>query len=179
MYCHANLAPISVISLNAITIPVWRFFNALARFVDSAFISRYHRGRMNLLDRLPLAALVVALLVFTLLLFLLITSGVGLAQPVNAVFLLALVAGILFLFLAQNPNNENAALLLWYNAGAWGAAAFLNFQMLGLPALVVAALAAGGAFWIERASRAFSFIGPALFIGVALSLVILARMLTM
>jgi hypothetical protein len=67
--------------------------------------------------------------------------------------------------------------MLWYNAGAWGAAAYLNFQMLGLLALVVALLCAAGAFWVERESRAFSFAGPALFIGVALSLVILANML--
>jgi hypothetical protein len=132
---------------------------------------------MNILSRLPLAALVAALGVFTLLLFLMITSGAALAQPVNLVWLIALAAGILFLFLAQNPNNENAALMLWYNAGAWGAAAYLNFEMIGLLALVVALLSAGGAFWVERESRAFSFTGPALFIGIALSLIILANML--
>lgn len=131
---------------------------------------------MTIFARLPLAALVAGLGVFTLLLFLLITSGAGLA-PVNLMLFAALALGILFLFLAQNPNNENAALMLWYNAGAWGAAAYLNFQMLGLLALLVALLAAGAAFWVERESRAFSFIGPALFIGVALSLVILANMM--
>ncbi len=133
---------------------------------------------MNLLSRSPLAALVVALGVFSFILFLLITSGAALAQPFNFVLLLALAAGVLFLFLAQNPNNENAALMLWYNAGAWGAAAYLNFQTLGLLALVVALLAALAAFWVERESRAFSFTGPALCIGVALSLAILANMLT-
>lgn len=131
---------------------------------------------MTIFARLPLAALAAGLGVFTLLLFLLITSGAGLA-PVNLMLFAALVLGILFLFLAQNPNNENAALMLWYNAGAWGAAAYLNFQMLGVLALLVALLAAGAAFWVERESRAFSFTGPALFIGVALSLVILANML--
>jgi hypothetical protein len=131
---------------------------------------------MTIFARLPLAALVAGLGVFTLLLFLLITSGAGLA-PVNLMLFAALALGILFLFLAQNPNNENAALMLWYNAGAWGAAAYLNFQMLGVLALLVALLAAGAAFWVERESRAFSFTGPALFIGVALSLVILANML--
>lgn len=131
---------------------------------------------MTIFARLPLAALVAGLGVFTLLLILLITSGAGLA-PVNLMLFAALALGILFLFLAQNPNNESAALMLWYNAGAWGAAAYLNFQMLGLLALLVALLAAGAAFWVERESRAFSFTGPALFIGVALSLVILANML--
>lgn len=126
---------------------------------------------------MPVAALVAALGVFTLLLFLMITSGAALVQPVNLVLLIALAAGILFLFLAQNPNNENAALMLWFNAGAWGAAAYLNFEMIGLLALVVALLSAAGAFWVERESRAFSFTGPALFIGVALSLVIFANML--
>lgn len=150
---------------------------ASLQFVDSAFFSRYHRSRMNIPSRLPLAALVAALGVFTLLLFLMITSGAALGQPVNLVLLIALAAGILFLFLAQNPNNENAALMLWFNAGAWGAAAYLNFEMIGLLALVVALLSAAGAFWVERESRAFSFTGPALFIGVALSLVILANMM--
>lgn len=132
---------------------------------------------MTIFSRLPLAALIVAFGVFTLYLFLMISSGAGLAQLVNPILLLALAAGIIFMFLAQNPNNENAALMLWYNAGAWGAAAYLNFQMLGLLALIVALLSAAGAFWVERESRAFSFAGPALFIGVALSLVILANML--
>ena len=147
------------------------------QFVDSVFVSRYHLFTMTIFARLPLAALLSALGVFTLLLFVMISSGAGLAVWVNPLLLLALAAGILFLFLAQNPNNENAALMLWYNAGAWGAAAYLNFQMLGLLALAVAFLSAAGAFWIERESRAFSFAGPALFIGVALSLVILANML--
>jgi len=133
---------------------------------------------MNLLARSPLAALVAALGVFSLTLFIMITSGAALTQPINLVLLLALAAGVLFLFLAQNPNNENAALMLWYNAGAWGAAAYLNFQMLGLFALGVALLSALAAFWVERESRAFSFMGPALCIGVALSLAILAQMLT-
>ncbi len=122
---------------------------------------------MSLLARLPLVTLVVALLVFTLVLVVLITSGAGLSQPINVILLLGLAVSIVFMFLAQNPNNENAALMFWFGAGVWGATAYLNFQMLGLLALVVGIGAALSAFWIERESRAFSFTGPALFIGLA------------
>lgn len=132
---------------------------------------------MSLLARLPLVTLVVALLVFTLVLVVLITSGAGLSQPINVILLLGLAVSIVFMFLAQNPNNENAALMFWFGAGVWGATAYLNFQMLGLLALVVGIGAALSAFWIERESRAFSFTGPALFIGLALSLVIVANLL--
>ena len=132
---------------------------------------------MSLLARLPLVTLVVALLVFTLVLVVLITSGAGLSQPINVILLLGLAVSIVFMFLAQNPNNENAALMFWFGAGVWGATAYLNFQMLGLLALVVGFGAALSAFWIERESRAFSFTGPALFIGLALSLVIVANLL--
>ena len=132
---------------------------------------------MSLLARLPLVTLVVALLVFTLVLVVLITSGAGLSQLINVILLLGLAVSIVFMFLAQNPNNENAALMFWFGAGVWGATAYLNFQMLGLLALVVGIGAALSAFWIERESRAFSFTGPALFIGLALSLVIVANLL--
>ena len=132
---------------------------------------------MSLLARLPLVTLVVALLVFTLVLVVLITSGAGLSQPINVILLLGLAVSIVFMFLAQNPNNENAALMFWFGAGVWGATAYLNFQMLGVLALVVGFGAALSAFWIERESRAFSFTGPALFIGLALSLVIVANLL--
>jgi hypothetical protein len=132
---------------------------------------------MSLLYRLPQITLWAALAVFTLLLVLMVTSGSGLAQPINLVLLLLLAVTIVLLFLAQNPNNENAALMLWFGAGVWGAAAYLNFQMLGLLALLVAALSAISAFWVERESRIFSFTGPALFIGVALSLVLIANLL--
>ena len=132
---------------------------------------------MSLLARLPLVTLVVALLVFTLVLVVLITSGAGLSQPINVILLLGLAVSVVFMFLAQNPNNENAALMFWFGAGVWGATAYLNFQMLGVLALVVGFGAALSAFWIERESRAFSFTGPALFIGLALSLVIVANLL--
>jgi hypothetical protein len=132
---------------------------------------------MALFYRLPQLTLLAALVVFTLLLVLMVTSGSGLAQPINLVLLVLLAVTIVLLFLAQNPNNENAALMLWFGAGVWSAAAYLNFQMLGLFALIVAALSAVSAFWVERESRTFSFTGPALFIGVALSLVIIANLL--
>lgn len=128
--------------------------------------------------RLPLITLVAGVGVYSLLLALMITSGAGLAQPINVVLLLLLAATVVLMFFALNPNNANAALMLWFGAGVWGAAGYLNFQMLGLLALGVAVLCAVTAFWIERESRAFSFLGPALFIGVALSLVIIANMLT-
>ncbi len=133
---------------------------------------------MHWLARVPQLALLLALVVFSLTLFLVITSGEGLTQPLNPLLLFACALSVAFLFLAQNPNNENAALLCWVGAGVWGAAAYLNFQMLGLPQLVVALLCAASAFLIERESRVFSFTGPALFIGVGLSLVIIANLLT-
>ena len=125
-------------------------------------------------SRLPLITLIAALGVFSLTLFLAVTSGTGLEQPINLVLVLLSALSIFLMFLAQNPNNENAALMLWFGAGVWGAAAYLNFQTLGVLQLVVALLCAGSAFWIERESRVFSFLGPALFIGTGLSLAILA-----
>lgn len=132
---------------------------------------------MSLVSRLPLLALVLALVVFSFSLFLVVTSGVGLSQPINLVFVLLMALSVALMFMAQNPDNENAAVMLWFGAGVWGAAAYLNFQMLGLPQLTVGLAAAASAFWIERTSRLFSFVGPALFIGTGLSLVILAAIL--
>lgn len=132
---------------------------------------------MSLLSRLPQITLFAALAVFTFTLFLTVTSGSGLAQLINPVLILLFAVCIFLMFLAQNPNNENAALMLWFGAGVWGAGAYLNFQMLGVLDLVVALLSAGAAFWIERESRVFSFAGPALFIGTGLSLVILSVLL--
>ena len=132
---------------------------------------------MSPLSRLPQITLLIALVAFTVSLYLTITSGVGLSQPINLLFILALALSVGFMFLAQNPNNERAALLFWVSAGVWGAAAYANFQMLGIFALVVALLAAVSAFLIERESRVFSFTGPALFIGIAFSLVILTNIL--
>lgn len=133
---------------------------------------------MSLLSRVPQISLFAALAAFTLTLFLAITSGAGFSQPVNVLFILALALSIALLFLAQNPNNENAAVMCWFGAGVWGAAAYLNFQMLGLLHLVVALACAASAFLIERESRAFSFLGPVLFIGTGVSLVILANIFT-
>jgi hypothetical protein len=132
---------------------------------------------MAFLSRFPQFALFAALAVFTLTLFLTVTSGTGLSQWLNPALVILLAATVFLMFLAQNPNNENAALMLWFGAGVWGAAAYLNFQMLGIFQLLVALFAALGAFWIERESRVYSFTGPALFIGTALSLVILATLL--
>lgn len=132
---------------------------------------------VSLLYRLPLITLLAALPVFTLTLFLTVTSGAGPAQPFNFIMVLLSAASVFFMFLALNPNNENAALMLWFGAGVWGAAAYLNFQMAGLPALLVGVLAATSAFWVERESRSFSFTGPGMLIGVALSLVILSNLL--
>lgn len=132
---------------------------------------------MSLLSRLPLVTLFVALIVFSLMLVFVITSGAGIAQPFNLLLVLLLAVSVFLMFLAQNPNNENAALMFWFGAGVWGAMAYLDFVALGLPALAVALLAAISAFWIERESRAYSFIGPALMIGLAVSLVILAKLL--
>lgn len=133
---------------------------------------------MSLLSRLPQITLIVALVTFTVSLYLTITSGVGLSQPTNLLFILALALSVLSMFLAQNPNNERAALFFWASAGVWGAAAYSNFQMLGLFALIVAVGAGVSAFLIERESRIYSFVGPALFIGIAFSLVILSNLLT-
>lgn len=132
---------------------------------------------MTILSRLPQIALLAALVTFTVSLYLTITSGVGVAQPTNLLFVLTLALSVGLMFLAQNPNNERAALMFWVGAGIWGAAAYANFQMLGLFALIVAALAAVSAFLIERESRIYSFSGPALFIGIAFSLVILSNLL--
>lgn len=133
---------------------------------------------MSLLARLPQLTLLVALPVFTLSLYLTITSGAGLAQPVNIVFIVLLALSIAGLFLAQDPNNERAAFLLWFSAGVWGAAAYLNFQMLGLAQLLVAVGAALSAFYVERESRAFSFAGPALFVGTEVLVSALGTILT-
>ena len=132
---------------------------------------------MTILSRLPQITLLAALVTFTVSLYLTITSGIGVAQPTNLLFILTLALSIGFMFLAQNPNNERAALLFWVSAGVWGATAYANFQMLGLFALIVAFLAAVSAFLIERESRIYSFSGPALFIGIAFSLVILSNLL--
>jgi hypothetical protein len=132
---------------------------------------------MPLLARVPLVALLTALVIFSLTLFLAVSSGVGIAQPLNLVLVFLLAFSVALLFLAQNPNNENAALMCWFGAGVWGAAAYLNFQLLGVAHLLTALLCAVSAFWIERESRVFSFLGPALFIGTGLSLVILATFL--
>lgn len=132
---------------------------------------------MSILSRLPQITLLVALAAFTVSLYLTITSGVGLSQPINLLFILGFALSIGLMFLAQNPNNERAALMFWVSAGVWGAAAYANFQMLGIFVLVVALLAAVSAFLIERESRVFSFTGPALFIGIAFSLVILTNIL--
>ena len=133
---------------------------------------------MSLQNRIPQITLLVALAIFTFALYLTITSGVGFTQLLNPIFILLLALSVGFMFLAQNPNNENAAMMYWFGAGVWGAAAYLNFQMLGVLALLVAGLSAASAFLIERESRVFSFAGPALFIGTGLALVILANMLT-
>ena len=132
---------------------------------------------MSLLSRLPQLALFAALGVFTFTLFLTVTSGTGISQLINLVLVLLFAVCIVLMFLAQNPNNENAALMLWFGAGVWDAKTYLNFQMLGVLDLVVALLSAAAAFWIERESRVFSFAGPALFIGTGLSLVILSILL--
>jgi hypothetical protein len=132
---------------------------------------------MSLLSRVPLVALLAALAVFTLSLFLAVTSGKAMAEPINLLLVLLLAMSVALLFLAQNPNNENAALMLWFGAGVWAAAAYLNFQLLGLADLFIAALSAIGAFWVERESRRYSFAGPALCIGIALLLVILSNFL--
>lgn len=130
---------------------------------------------MPLLSRLPGLALGVALLVFTLSLFIAITSGAGLAQPLNLILIVLLALTIALFFFVQNPNNEQAALMLWFGAGAWSAAAYLNFQLLGLLDLVVAGLAIVGAFVVERERRAFSFAGPAIFLATTIAIVVVAR----
>jgi hypothetical protein len=132
---------------------------------------------MSLLSRLPLLALLAALAVFTLTLFFTITQGTGISQPINLVLVVLLALSVGLLFLAQNPNNERAAHFCWFAAGVWGAAAYLNFQLLGFFQLVVAVLAGVSAFAIERESRVFSFGGPALLIATALALVVLERVL--
>ncbi len=132
---------------------------------------------MSLQNRIPQITLFIALAIFTFALYLTVTSGVGFTQLLNPIFILLLALAVGLMFLAQNPNNENAALMFWFGAGVWGAAAYLNFQMLGVLALLVAVLSAASAFLIERESRVFSFAGPALFIGSGLALVILANML--
>lgn len=129
---------------------------------------------MSLLSRLPLVTLLAAAVIYSLTLFLTVTSGAGVSAPINLILILLLALTVVLMFLAQNPNNENAALMFWFSAGIWGAAAYQNFQMLGVLQLVIALGAALSAFGIERESRVYSFIGPALFIGTGLSLVILS-----
>jgi hypothetical protein len=128
--------------------------------------------------RLPLLTLFASVAVFTLTLILAITSGTGISQPFNLVLILLMALSTGLMFLALNPNNERAALMLWYGAGVWGATAYLNLQGIGLLELLVAVMAAVSAFLIERESRSFSFAGPALFVGVGLLLVVLARFFT-
>jgi hypothetical protein len=132
---------------------------------------------MSLLSRLPLIALLAGLVVFTATLFVTITQGTGISQPINLILIVLLALSVGMMFLAQNPNNERAALFCWFAAGVWGAAAYLNFQLLGLFQLIVAVLAAVSAFAIERESRVFSFIGPGLLIAVAFGLVVLSSVL--
>lgn len=146
-------------------------------FVDSYPKCRYHPAVMPLLSRAPQMTLFAGFFVFSFTLVLSVTSGVGIAQPINLVFIVLLALSVLGMFLAQNPNNENAALMMWFAAGVWGAAAYLNFQTMGLFHLIVALLAAGSAFLIERESRVFSFTGPALLIGTGLALAILSVLL--
>ncbi|HZQ08077.1 MAG TPA: hypothetical protein VFD70_15950 [Anaerolineae bacterium] len=133
---------------------------------------------MSLLSRLPLFALLAALAAFTLTLFLVITSGAGVSNILNLLMVLLLALSVGLMFLALNPNNEQAALMLWFGAGVWSAAAYLNFQFLGLLDLVVGAASALSAFFVERESRTFSFAGPALFIGTGLLLVVLSIILS-
>jgi len=132
---------------------------------------------MSFLARLPQITLLGAFSIFSLTLYLTITSGAGISQLINLVIVLLLALTVMLMFLAQNPNNENAALIFWFGAGVWGAAAYLNFQTLGILQLVIALLSAASAFWIERESRVYSFIGPALLIGTGLSLVIISNLL--
>lgn len=133
---------------------------------------------MSLLSRFPQITLLIGLVVFTLSLFLTITSGSGISQPINLVIIILQSLSVLLMFLAQNPNNENAAYMFWFGAGVWGAASYLNFQSLGIFHLAVGLLCAVSAYLIERESRLYSFLGPALFIGTGLSLVILSAILT-
>lgn len=151
--------------------------NRTCKLVDIKFIPHYHLLPMTLLSRLPLVALLFALAVFTLTMILAVTAGTGLSKPFNLVLVVLLAATVVLMFLAQNPNNDNAALFFWFAAGVWGASAYLNFQSVGMGQLLVALLSAGSAFWIERESRAYSFAGPALFIGTGLALVIISNML--
>lgn len=132
---------------------------------------------MSPFSRLPPIALAVAFVIFSLTLFLAVSSGVGVSQPFHLALIILMALAVGSMFLAQNPNNENAALMFWFSAGVWGAAAYLNFQMVGVLQLVTALLAAASAFWIERESRVYSFIGPALLIAVGLALVIVSNML--
>jgi len=133
---------------------------------------------MSLLSRLPLFTLLAALVVFTLTLFLAITSGTGVSNIVNLLMVLLLALSVGLMFLALNPNNEQAALMLWFGAGVWGAAAYLNFQFLGLWDLLVGTASALSAFFVERESRTFSFTGPALLIGTGVSLVVVSILLS-
>lgn len=132
---------------------------------------------MPLLSRLPGLALGAALVVFTLSLFVGITSGEGVAQPLNLILIVLLALTIGLFFLVQNPNNDQAALMLWFGAGVWSAAAYLNFQLLGLLDLVVAGLAIAGAFVVERERRAFSFAGPAIFLATSSAIVVISRVM--
>lgn len=148
-------------------------FFSLTCFLIHAIIA----GFMSLLSRLPQITLFAALAIFTLTLYLVVASGAGISQPFNLLLILLMAFSVGLMFLAQNPNNENAALMFWFGAGVWGAAAYLNFQMVGILDLVVGLLAAGSALAIERESRLFSFLGPALFIGTGFSLVIASILL--
>lgn len=131
---------------------------------------------MPLLSRIPQLTLIAALADFSFTLFLTVTSGVGVTVPINLVLIVLMALSVGLMFLAQNPNNENAAFMFWFGAGVWGGAAYLNFQMLGVFHLVIALAAAASAFLIERESRVYSFLGPLLLIGTGMSVVILSFM---
>lgn len=134
---------------------------------------------MRLPEWLPRVTLLGALVVWTLTLIVTVASGVGLGQPGTILVILALAGAFGLILLAQNPGLENAALLFWVAAGIWGAAAYLNFQMLGILDLAVGILAAATAFVLERDRRAFSFNGPLLFIASGLILVLVANYLSL
>lgn len=124
----------------------------------------------------PRIALVAALTVFTVTLFLAVISETSSARWFNLLFILLLAVSTGLAFVAQKPNVERAALFFWFGAGVWGAAAFHNFQLLGLWQLLVAALCAASGLLIEREQRAYSLWGPALFIGTGVGLALLASM---
>lgn len=74
-------------------------------------------------------------------------------------------------------NARLAAYLIWFGAGIWAGASYLDLMDLGFVYLIVGLVQLATAFWIERGRRAISLIGPAAFVGAILLMILIPRIL--